>query len=102
MHVRLAVNMKALLNLMVDGPIYNVLTEGLTSQEHAALVELDVRGLPIDAREVAHGLLNVHERWVAMRFFRGFFKKATKVSGGFLAPEIEAEETLDAEKTSDP
>ena len=99
--VRLTVNLKSLLNLMVDGPIYNLLTEGLTSQEHSALVELDVRGLPVNTREVAHGLLNIHERWVVMRMLRSFFKRATKVQGGFLTPEIEAEETLDTGEPSE-
>ena len=100
--IRLIVNLKALLNRMADGPIHNVLTEGLSPQEHGVLVELDVRGLPTQAREVAHGLMNVHERWAMMKPLRGFFRKASKTSDGFLLPKAEMEELIDQAYTPNP
>ena len=95
--VRLIVNFKSLLAQMATGPIFNVLTEGLAPQERAALVELDVRGLSVQSREVAHGLLNVHERWIMMKPLRACFKKAINVADGFLLPK---EELIDPTHTS--
>jgi hypothetical protein len=83
--VRLAVNLKVVVGLMIGRPIHNVLTEGLTPSEHAALVELDMRGLPLSARETAHGLMNVHERWCVMRDLRKLFSKAARAGDAYLA-----------------
>ena len=74
--IRLSVNLKTLMNLMIKERVRNVLTEGLTPDEHSALVELDVRGLPSTMREVAHGLLNVHERWQAMKALGRMFRES--------------------------
>ncbi len=40
------------------------------------LVELDLRGLPVRARETAHGLYNIHERWLLLKAMRRPFKLA--------------------------
>jgi len=97
--VRLVVNLKTVLGLMVDGPIYDVLRDGLLPEEHAALVELDRRGLSSHAREIAHGLLNVHERWAVMKRLRNLFSEAGKARNAYLVPT--AEEGDEARK-SDP
>ena len=84
--VRLAVNLKTVVGLMVNGPIYSVLTEGLLPEERAALVELDLCGLPSHAREIAHGLMNIHERWLMMKTARHMFKEAQKAKDEYLVP----------------
>ena len=91
-NVRLVVNLKMLTGLLVNGPVYNVLTEGLTPLEHAALVELDMKALSSRSREVAHGLLNIHERWRAMKEFRRMFKKAMVAKGCFISLNGQPEE----------
>jgi len=84
--VRLAVNLKTIIGLMVGGPIYSVLNEGLLPEERVTLVELDMRGLPSHAREIAHGLMNVHERWLMMKNARHMFKEAQKAKDAYLTP----------------
>lgn len=91
--VRLTVNLKTLLGLMTGLPryktIHSVLGEGLLPEERRALVELDMCGLSIHAREVAHGLLNIHERWVAMKELRNMYDRAGKASDNFIRPRVE-------------
>jgi hypothetical protein len=91
---RLAHNLSILLILMRNSPVYNILTEGLSAREHATLVELDLHVLSLAARETAHGLLNVHERWCAAKELRRLFKQAATSNGGFLSPM----EGIDVEK----
>ena len=83
---RLAVNLRILVSRMVNKPIYNVFRDGLTPSEHAALVELDMRGLTLQSRETAHGLLNVHERWCAIKSLRRLFRQALDSRGAHLEP----------------
>lgn len=83
--IRLMVNLKRLLECFIHGPIYNVLIEGLTETERRALIELDTCGISTESREVAHGLLNVHERFIAMRSLRGFFKAACAAKDEYLS-----------------
>lgn len=84
--VRLAVNLKTLIGLMVSSGVSNILTEGLTPLEHASLVELDLRGLSLSSRETAHGLLNIHERWSIAKALRRVFRRADESNGGHLEP----------------
>lgn len=104
-NVRLIVNLKRLIGMMVDGPIYNVLTEGLTPAEHAALAELDIKGLTSRSREVAHGLLNIHERWRAMVELRRMVKRAIKARDLFISIDLKEDngekETEDVHPDSD-
>ena len=91
--VRLTVNLKALLGLMTGLPkykvIYSILDEGLLPVERRALAELDMCGLSIRAREVAHGLLNVHERWLVMKSLRRNYNRAGQAEGEYLRPHVE-------------
>lgn len=98
-NVRLVVNLKMLIGLMVDGPIYNVLTEGLTPAEHTALAELDIKGLTSRSREVAHGLLNVHERYQAMQGLRSIVKRAQGARGRFITIDLKEENGEETEET---
>ncbi len=99
-NVRLAVNLKKLVGLMVNGPIYNLFLEGLTPMEHAALAELDLKQLTSRSREVAHGLLNVHERYQAMQGLRSIVKRAANIKGRFISINGSTEETDGKETTS--
>jgi hypothetical protein len=87
---RLAVNLKVLVGRMVRKPIYHVFKDGLSPTEHAALVALDMRGLSLRSRETAHGLLNVHERWCAIKSLRRLFSQALESGGAHL--EVPKEE----------
>jgi hypothetical protein len=49
-------------------------------------------GLSSGARELAHGLLNVHERWVAIKVLRNLFKHAVVAKDEFLVPKDQQEE----------
>ena len=97
--VRLTVNLKTLLGLMTGLPkyrtIHSVLGEGLLPVERQALVELDMCGLSIHAREVAHGLLNVHERWKAMKELRNMYDRAGKAADNFIRPHVEETDELE-------
>ena len=92
--IRLAVNLKTLVGLMVkdEKPKFSVLNDGLLPDEYAALVELDVKGLPPHAREIAHGLFNVHERWFLMRELRKLFRGAFKAKEDYISPRIEEDD----------
>ena len=92
--IRLAVNLKTLIGLLVkdERPKFNVLTEGLLPDEYAALVELDMKGLPMSAREIAHGLFNVHERWLLMGKLRKLFKQSFAVREEFISPKVEEDD----------
>lgn len=91
--VRMTVNLKTLLGLMTGLPkyrtIHSILREGLLPDERRALVELDMCGLSIRAREVAHGLLNIHERWIAMKELRNMYDRAGKAANNFIRPHVE-------------
>jgi hypothetical protein len=96
---RLASNLRTLVGLMAKSPIYHVLTEGLLPEEHAALVELDLHVLSLSARETAHGLLNIHERWCAAKELRRLFKQASLVDGGYVVPAEEGNGKEEEEST---
>ena len=85
--VRLAVNLKRLLALNLKHPIDNVLTDGLTHEERMLLSNLD-SVLPQDLREIAHGLLNVHERWVVARAMAKHFRQAKAATHSQLLPKL--------------
>jgi len=96
--IRLVVNMKTLMGLLIrnDKPKFNVLNDGLLPDEYAALVELDMKGLPSRAREVAHGLFNVHERWFLMREMRKLIKEAFDMKEEFISPRVEEDDAADS------
>lgn len=64
---RLMINMQAMLLLSLKVQITNVLEGGLADGERRALQELELKGLPIEARQIAHGLFNIHERWKMLK-----------------------------------
>jgi hypothetical protein len=97
-HIRLAVNLKTLIGLLTqdDKPKYSVLTDGLLPDERSTLVELDLKGLSSHAREIAHGLFNVHERWFLMKQLRRLFRGAFKAKEEYISPKVEDEDAAEA------
>ena len=85
--LRLSLNLKTVSGLLLRSRGSDVLRDGLLPEEYAALAELDKRGMPRKLLEVAHGLLNVHERWHAMRSLGRFFRVARKVDDEYLEPK---------------
>lgn len=84
--LRLAMNLKTLLGLMVYREIQNILRDGLTQYERHALAELDRLGFSVKHRETAHGLLNVHERWQMLKKLSDIFRKSKSFSDDFADP----------------
>jgi len=73
---RLEINLSVVLRVLSSADVESVLEDGLTSDEQAALWEIQVSDAPPWVREVAHGMLNVHERWVMKRAFGKTFRAA--------------------------
>lgn len=96
--VRLAVNLKTVIGRMGEpkNPRMNALNDGLTEDEYSALVELDIKALPSQAREIAHGLFNVHERWFVMKELRRLFRGADAARHEFISPAPEEEDVTGA------
>lgn len=84
--LRLAINLKTLLGLMIYHEIQNILRDGLTQEERQALAELDRLCLSVKHRETAHGLLNVHERWQALKKLSDTFRRAKAFPDDFADP----------------
>lgn len=62
----------------------DILREGLTDRERLALCELDATQLSVRAKEIAHGLLNLHSRWRVMQTLKGAFVDAQRQRRQFL------------------
>lgn len=84
--LRLAINLRTTIALMMDKPVRDVLHEGLLPEEYAVLAELDMRALPSRIREIAHGLFNVHERWCLLKPLRQLFRPARDARAHYLKP----------------
>jgi len=74
--LRLAINLKTFLGLSAVFPVIDILRDGLSDKERLSLVELDGSGISVSDREVAHGLLNVHERWIISKALSKSFRNA--------------------------
>lgn len=86
--IRLAINLKVFLKLTITGEVTNILNEGLTRRERAALIELDMGNFSIPMREIAHGLLNVHERWMLLKSLSAAFRQAKRCPKDYLDPHL--------------
>ena len=81
---RLEANLRVMLNQMAIVQIRNVLDDGLTSEEKTALLELELHKASDELLGVAHGLLNVHERWYLLKSVGSKFRAAAENSMEFL------------------
>jgi hypothetical protein len=73
--LRLSVNLKHVLVESALGPVRNW-KEALAPEEREALLDLQEHGLSSEHMEVAHGLLNIHERWSVMKATAKAFREA--------------------------
>lgn len=83
---RLSINLRVLLTILADRQIQisNVLEHGLVVAEKAALVELDLRSVPLEARQIAHGLFNVHERWKMLKTMAKALREAEAARNSYI------------------
>ena len=78
--LRLAHNLRVYLGEAVQNRVDNVLTGGMSKLEREVLSELDLAQLSLQSREIAHGLFNVHERWILKRALSAKFDEAYRSS----------------------
>ncbi len=76
--VRLSVNLRIVSTILSKGPVLDILRDGLTKVEKEALLRLETF-LEEPELSVAHGLLNVHERWLMVRALSKQFRQALEV-----------------------
>jgi len=86
---RLALNLKKATNVIAEWRVNDVLKEGLTGIEAAALVELDRRHFSDEARTTARALLNVKERWLLSKAMSGVFARS-RASNAYIDIESES------------
>lgn len=79
---RLAINLQSTLGLMALVEITDILTDGMAGVEIAALFQLEDIGCPETLLEIAHGLLNVHERWILLKSMSRKFREASSQPHG--------------------
>lgn len=82
--LRLAMNLKTFLGMNALHEVKNILSDGLTDIERKALVELDSSRASVRIREIAAGLLNVHEKWIAIRALGKSFREARAAHGQYV------------------
>lgn len=80
---RLAFNLLVVSEILKLAGIDNVLEMGVTPVERVALIE--VQSMPAGFCEVAHGLLNIHERWTFKRAMGKSFGDARMARDRFWA-----------------
>jgi hypothetical protein len=66
---RLVMNLKIALSLICDKDVRSVLQGGLTPEEKAALIEVDMSGMSLESRRTAHSLLDLDGRAELIRTF---------------------------------
>jgi hypothetical protein len=85
-HRRLATNLGRMLDRMAVVQIRNVLEDGLSEDEQKALLELELHEASDTFLGVAHGLLNVHERWFLLKSVGSKFRAAADSSMEYVSP----------------
>jgi hypothetical protein len=86
--LRLAINLKSFLGESVVREVKDILVEGLAPDERKALLELDAAGLSVPQREVAHGLLSVHERWIVWKALRRSLEQARAADDSYVERKL--------------
>ena len=71
---RMLVNIITVSQLLSDNAVLDVLHNGLTLSERQALISLEDAKVSPRNLEIAHGLLNIHTRWCAVRAVRKQFE----------------------------
>ena len=86
--MRLAVNLKGMLECMATKEIDSLLVDGVSQDERRALEEIQVRGLARQLLEVGHGLFDMHARGLLLRSFSRLFRKAQAAKVARLADTV--------------
>jgi hypothetical protein len=73
-NVRLAVNLKVVMDNLATGNLDDTLVDGLTPDERMSLLEIDASGMNIEFRRTAHSLLNVDSRMRVGKTLGGLFR----------------------------
>ena len=72
---RLALNLRMVADLMCEVEIKDVLRDGLTPGERAALIEIDTAQTSTVVRQTAHALFDIETRAVYCEIFRSRFRQ---------------------------
>ena len=80
---RLAFNLSVVSEILKINEVDNILAAGVTQVERMALIE--AQRMPAGFCEVAHGLLNIHERWTFKRAMGKSFRDARMAKDRFWA-----------------
>lgn len=86
--LRLAINIKTFMGETAVREVEDILQHGITPAERAALVELDSSQMPVHLREVAHGLLNLHERWIVRKALAKPIRDGWSLKGYYYDPKV--------------
>lgn len=81
---RLASNMQSIAACVAAHEVRRVRVDGVTPTEYAALDELDSPYVPSRLREVGHGLMSMHSRWLFAQSLKRVIFEAHKNSGLYL------------------
>jgi len=95
---RLAVNVRNFLGRTITREVSDVLAQGLKPNEMTALVDIQRVGLSTHLREIAHGLLNIHERWIVKRALAKSFRQAKECERGWYQPKKPLDDILTTEE----
>jgi hypothetical protein len=69
-NIRLALNLRSLAGCFGHKEVKRIREDGVSPDERAALDELDSPYVPERLREVGHGLLHMHSRWLCAQAVR--------------------------------
>lgn len=97
--IRLAINIKTFMGETAVHEVDDILRHGITPAERAALIELDSSRMPVHLREVAHGLLNLHERWIVKRALSKPIRDGWSLKDYYYDPKV-LDEILSIEEES--
>jgi hypothetical protein len=98
---RLECNLHVILACMADHEVEGVLNNGITDDERMALLELEDSGALDSHLAIAHGLLNIHERWLLMKSVSRLFREAVTRDGQYLSEPDLLSSILDVEGAAD-
>jgi len=73
---RLAWSLICFLKMNANHEVKDILADGLNKEEKKALIELDSAGLPVRIRELGHGIIGVHEKYILIRSLGKSFREA--------------------------
>ena len=92
-NIRLALNMRSFAKCVGLHELKSIRKDGVTAEEYKALDELDSEYVPDRLREVGHGLLGMHSRWLCAQALKRMICESHLNSKKFLG-SISLDEVL--------